>query len=721
MQDDGQRLPDDSEVRQALSELAAIYNDAPVGLAVIDADFRFKRINQRLADLNGVPVADHIGRTIREVLPQLADLGESLITKVIQTGEPILNLEIEGETAAQPGVRRSFLEQWTPIRDGSGRVVAVNIVAEETTTQKRAAKALQASEATVRNVLNSMGDAFLVLDRSFRITLVNSEAARLSGRAPDEMKSQSVWDVWPAAAGTPFEDMLRQVMREKLPGLLEHHYIADGIDIWLDLSAYPTSDGIAVFYRDISARKRAEVELLRSEHRLETALRAGNLGVFEVTYRPEARYFWDSTVRQIWGVGAEEEITDAVFWESLHPHDAPRIRANAAQILTDTNPRRIDSQYRIIRWSDGAVRWVNIALDVVADAHGPYKMIGTVQDITARKDAEEQLKRSEHRLATALRAGKLGVYEVNLRPQFSVYWDSEVRRIWGVGEDEEITEAHYWSVLHPDDEARVTELSNRIRSPDGPTHLDFEYRIHRRSDGAMRWVRVALDSVSDEHGPYKMIGTLQDITERKAAEEHAHLLMREINHRSKNLLAVVQAIAQQMAKNSDPATFPGRFAERLAGLASSQDLLVKNYWKGVPLTELIASQLSHYQHLLGGRILLHGGAVRIAPAAAQNLGMALHELGTNAAKYGALSGDQGEVVISWEIDAQGSEADFVLSWREQGGPLVTPPQHRGLGSFIVTRLFKHALSGEVTQDFAPEGVRWSIRAPVSSILEGPGS
>lgn len=588
MQDERELLREYGEVRQALSELAAIYNDAPVGLAVIGADFRFQRINHRLAELNGVPAEDHIGRTIREVLPKLADIGESLVRKVIETGESILNLEIEGETAAQPGVRRSFLEHWSPIRGEDGSVIAVNIVAEETTAQKRAARALQASEATVRNVLNAMGDAFLVLDRDFRITLANSEAARIGGWPSGELAKRSVWDLWPAARGTPFETMLRQVMAEKQPGFLEHHYVSDAKDIWLDLSVYPTSDGIAVFYRDISERKQAEEEVVRSELRL----------------------------------------------------------------------------------------------------------------------------------ATALRAGKLGVYEVTLRPRFSVYWDSEVRRIWGVGEDAEITEAHYWTALHPDDLARVQELSRQFRSKGGPTHLDLEYRIRRASDGALRWIRVALDSVADEDGPYKMIGTAQDITERKAAEEHTHLLMREINHRSKNLLAVVQAIAQQMAKNSDSETFPQRFAERLAGLASSQDLLVKNYWKGVRLGELIVSQLSHYRHLIGGRILLHGGDLRIASGAAQNLGMALHELGTNAAKYGALSGDAGEVVIAWETMAgKDGEPDFVLSWTERNGPPVVPPARRGLGSFIVTRLFKHALSGDVVQDFAPEGVRWSIRAPASTIVE----
>lgn len=588
-QDDRDLIREYGEVRQALSELAAIYNDAPIGLAVIGADFRFQRINQRLAELNGVPAEDHIGRTIRDVVPKLADIGESLIRKVVETGQSILNLELEGETAAQPGVRRSFLEHWSPIRGEDGRVIAVSIVAEETTSQKRAARALQASEATVRNVLNSMGDAFLVLDKDFRITVVNSEAARISANVSEHLVGQSFWAVWPAARATPFEVMLREVMTDKVPGRLEHHYISDRSDLWLDLSAYPTSDGIAVFYRDISARKQAEDQLIRSEARLATALRAGELGVFEVTYRPQASYFWDSTVRQIWGVSAHEEITEVTYWQSLHPDDAPRIAKVGEEIAAGKAPARIDAEYRILRWSDRAVRWIRVALDIVSDAHGPYKMVGTIQDIT----------------------------------------------------------------------------------------------------------------------------------ERKAAEEHAQLLMREINHRSKNLLAVVQSIAQQMARTTDIESFPQRFAERLAGLASSQDLLVKNYWKGVPISALIGSQLSHYQHLVGRRIHLKGEEVAIAPGAAQNLGMAIHELATNAAKYGALSNEDGEVMIAWSRGTGGDgEPEFALSWTECCGPPVAPPQHKGLGSYIVTRLFKHSLSGEVTQDFDPAGVRWSIRAKADTILEG---
>lgn len=588
MREDHQLLLQEfSAVQQALSELAAIYNDAPVGLAVVGTDFRYQRINARLAEMNGLPVGAHLGRTMREVVPQLADIAEELVRQVAETGLPIINHEIEGETAARPGEHRSFIEHWSPIRDADGKVVAINVVVEEVTAQKRAAEALRASEARLRDVLNSMNEAFLLVDRDFRIVQMNPAALKVDGRPFEQLAGLTPWEAWTAAAGTFVETAYRQVMAEQAPALLEYHYVSDMHDLWLDLSLYPTPDGIAVFYRDVSERKCAEHQLRQNESRLSTALRAGQLGVFEVTYDDPPFFYWDRTVRRIWGVSDTETITAELYWQSVHPDDVARLRAMGEEIFAAKGPRRFDVAYRILRASDQQLRWVNVALDVVFDGEAPARMIGTIQDIT----------------------------------------------------------------------------------------------------------------------------------ERKLAEENAQLLMREVNHRSKNLLAVVQSIAHQMARISDPETFATRFSERLTALASCHDLLVHSQWKGVDLEALITSQIAHYKPLLGERIHLAGPPLRVTASAAQNLGMALHELATNAAKYGALADDSGDIAITWEVSGPETTRTFHMSWVEAAGRPVSAPLRRGMGSHIITRLLEHALNAVVVLDYPREGLRWSIAAPASSLLE----
>ena len=211
---------------------------------------------------------------------------------------------------------------------------------------------------------------------------------------------------------------------------------------------------------------------------------------------------------------------------------------------------------------------------------------------------------------------------------------------------------------------------------------------------------------------------LRDISERMRHEEHTQLLMCEINHRAKNMLAVVESIARQTAA-ATPNDFIGRFGERIKALSASQDLLVQNEWKGVDITTLAQSQLSHFQELIGTRILLRGPVLLISAAAAQTIGMAVHELCTNAGKYGALSNGEGRVEVAWRLELGGGEQEaFEMSWREEGGPAVTAPAKRGFGSIVIQRLVRESLDAEVDLDFAATGLFWRLHCPVKEVMDG---
>ena len=208
-----------------------------------------------------------------------------------------------------------------------------------------------------------------------------------------------------------------------------------------------------------------------------------------------------------------------------------------------------------------------------------------------------------------------------------------------------------------------------------------------------------------------------DITELKEREDHIRLLMNEVNHRSKNLLSVVAAIAKQTSATS-PEDFTDRFVARLKALAVSQDLLVKSRWKSIEASELVRCQLAHLGDLVDRRIVLDGPPLTLCVAAAEAIGMVVHELSTNAVKYGALSGQSGKVQLSWRLEQSHAGERFRISWVERDGPPVEPPSRRGFGTTVVTQLVEMNLDGKSELGFAPAGLTWSFSCRASSVLAG---
>jgi two-component sensor histidine kinase len=227
--------------------------------------------------------------------------------------------------------------------------------------------------------------------------------------------------------------------------------------------------------------------------------------------------------------------------------------------------------------------------------------------------------------------------------------------------------------------------------------------------------------------PADTVTLVTDMSERKRQEDQIRFLMREVNHRSKNLLSVVQAIARQTA-SANLSDFLTRFEDRIGSLAASQDLLVKNDWKGAELHELARSQLAHFEELVGTRIEFKGPPLFVSAQAAQAVGMALHELATNASKYGALSNKDGRVGIEWGLErTEEGEENFQMSWRESGVRLMMPPSGRGFGLSVLCEMAEFSLGAKVELDFAATGLCWRLQCPSSEIagsgiptaLDGP--
>ena len=236
-------------------------------------------------------------------------------------------------------------------------------------------------------------------------------------------------------------------------------------------------------------------------------------------------------------------------------------------------------------------------------------------------------------------------------------------------------------------------------------------------DGQFRWFLSRASPQRDAAGKIiNWFGTATDITQQREAERRIELLLMEVNHRSKNLLSVVQSMARRTASTSED--FIPRLERRIAALAANQDVLVQRNWAAVPLRELIAAQLLFLEQA-DAQTQVSGPDMVIQPGTAEALSMTLHELATNAEKYGAYSVPAGLVRISWDIGGTAADAEFVLRWTESGGPKVVQNKEPGFGSRIIRDVPRGRLRGEVETEFAPQGFRFTLRCPAANVLAAP--
>ncbi len=471
--------------------------------------------------------------------------------------------------------------------------------------------------------------------------------------------------------------------------------------------------GVVCHFYDLSERQRYEAALRESEATFRIMFDASSVGKIEV--EPGSTRFLRANAAMCKFLGySEAELLARTVLDVTHPDDRDKSR-ELGQHLVAGKSDVFDVEKRYIR-KDGNVVWARVTVNVIRDASGrPLRNTAVIQDLNARKQAEQDLQASKDRLQLALNAAQLGSWQYDLRHRV-ILVDTRLKEIFDFTADETPIE-EFMKRVHPDDAKRVWADREAALDPADPKPYAHEYRIQRRG-GEVRWVEAHGLAYFEGAGPERQAvsfgGTVQDITERKEREEKEHLLMREVNHRAKNMLSVVDAIAHQTA-TKNPEDFIERFSERIQALSANQDLLVRNEWNGVEIKDLVCAQLAHFADLIGLRIALHGPKLRLNPASAQAIGLALHELATNAGKYGALSTDTGRVDIGWSIDGD----TLVMSWTEREGPPVSALKRRGFGTIVMEAMAERSVDGKVDLDYAPSGLTWRLTCPAANALE-PG-
>ncbi|QIP05259.1 MULTISPECIES: HWE histidine kinase domain-containing protein [Bradyrhizobium] len=320
------------------------------------------------------------------------------------------------------------------------------------------------------------------------------------------------------------------------------------------------------------------------------------------------------------------------------------------------------------------------------------------------ENSTARLRESEQRRSMAIAAGKMGSWDWDWISG-DWMWDEGQYRIFGVSpESFAVNPANVQALLHPDDVDQLRKAVAEFNK--GTRAYETEFRI-LRPDGEVRWcVGTAAATVDDSSRVVRVSGVTVDITERKRAEERQNLLAREVDHRAKNALALAQSIVR-LTRADEVKAYVNAVEGRINALARVHTILSLSSWQGAELSRLIDEELAPYS--LGGQIVLAGPEVQLMPTTAQTLALALHELFTNSAKYGALSTRSGRLAIGWQVEDQ----LLTLNWEETGGPLVMPPKSRGFGTRSLLASVESQLGGQAQFDWRAEGLLCRLEVPLT--------
>jgi PAS domain S-box-containing protein len=318
--------------------------------------------------------------------------------------------------------------------------------------------------------------------------------------------------------------------------------------------------------------------------------------------------------------------------------------------------------------------------------------------------------RNDERLRLATQAGKVGLWDWDVAAD-RIVWTDSIYTMHGMRREEfSQTFADWIGRVHPDDREHVETSIRKALHEDKPYEIELR---GVRPDGTSTWIFTSASVVRDAVGrPVRMVGASVDITERKQAEYQRDLLVAELNHRVKNTLATVISIARQSfatGRSADEAQ--QSFNGRIRALAQTHGRLADANWAGVPFMDIVTDELRPYRRDDGSNVRIIGQQVTFNPKSAVVLGIALHELATNAAKYGALSTRTGMVDVRWAI----TDSTFAVTWEESGGPAVVTPERAGFGRMMLERAIGADLQGAVELDFAPTGLRCAIELPLAAL------
>jgi PAS domain S-box-containing protein len=699
--------------RENGAKFQATFENAAVGMAHAAPDGSWILVNTCLCEITGYSKQELLTKSFRDITHP-----EDLQADLAQL-QRMLSGEINNYRTEKRYLRKDGSPVWVKltvscVRGDRGAVDYFIAVVEDISKQKQAEELLWRQA----DLLDQSRDAILMWKLGGTITYWSRGAERLYGWTREEAVGRNSHDLLQTSAAAPMREMEALIEKDgQWSGELVHT-TRDGRKAVVESRqvrvCYGNEQYVLETNRDIADRKEAETALLESERFTRRIL--DNLFAFVGVMSLDGTLVAVNRA-PLEAAGIQgSDVIGKKFWDCYWWNYSEEVQEQ----LTGAYERAIRGEavrYDVpVRMAGDSLMWIDFQLAPLRDDDGRIThLIPSAMDLTPRRQAQEALRESEAKFRSIISTAADAIAVIGEKGLIR-FINPAGQRMSGY-EAAELVGKNV-SVLMPEPyrSAHDGYISAYLRTGEAKIIGRPREVACQRKDGSIFPAELAVTEWQ-AGGQRHFTGIIRDISERKRHEEKIQLLLREVNHRSKNMLSVVQAVARRtIAATSDD--FIVRFEDRIQSLAASQDLLVRNEWIGADLGELIRSQLGHLSDLIGTRIELHGPNLLINASAAQTLGMALHELATNAEKYGALAEDDGRISIEWGLGPgkPGNEV-FLMSWRERGGKPVEAPSREGFGSTVLGRVVSDSLEGKVALEFEYTGLCWRLECPAANVSD----
>ena len=449
--------------------------------------------------------------------------------------------------------------------------------------------------------------------------------------------------------------------------------------------------------------------MLDAIHPLSDRLAAASLQALPVAvYTTDAKGYivsYNEAAATLWGV--RPELGSARWcgsWKLYHTDGTPMAHGDCPMALAVKEQRAIHGAEAVAERPDGTrIPFMAFPTPLFGPGGDILGAVNTLVDLSAQHRA----RRAQQHLAALVKSSHDAIISKDLGGIITT-WNESAQRLFGYDELEAVGKSI--TILIPKERLHEeVEILARIRAGEVVDHFET-VRLHK--DGRRLPISLTISPIRAEDGAIIGISKMaRDITAQKESEERINALMREVNHRVKNQFAVIVAMVRETStRATDSVEFARQVTDRIMALSRSHDLLVNGEWKGSSLFELLLAHIRAFGH--EERVVMSGPAISLQPLAVQYLGMAFHELATNAVKYGALSTTSGSVEISWSVN---KDELFELNWMEVGSLKPVAAPGKGFGSIVLERVAPSAVSGKGEILFLPDGIRWSLTAPLAAI------